>query len=34
MTSKSVGALLTYWLGPDGFGPFLARLKAQQTEAG
>jgi len=34
MTSKSVGALLTYWLGPDGFGPFLAKLKAQQTEAG
>jgi len=34
MTSKSVSALLTYWLGPDGFGPFLARLKAQQTEAG
>lgn len=33
MTSRGVDALLKYWLGPEGFGPFLARLKAQQTEA-
>ena len=33
MTSRGVSALLKYWLGPDGFGPYLARLKAQQMEA-
>lgn len=33
MTSKGVSALLQFWLGPDGFGPYLAKLKAQQTEA-
>lgn len=33
MTSNGVSALLKFWLGPDGFGPFLAKLQAQQTEA-
>ncbi len=33
MTSNGVTALLQFWLGPDGFGPYLARLKAQQMEA-
>ncbi|MCJ7558624.1 MAG: Na(+)-translocating NADH-quinone reductase subunit C [Gammaproteobacteria bacterium] len=33
MTSRGVSALLKYWLGPEGFGPYLARLKAQQMEA-
>jgi len=33
LTSKGVSALLQFWLGPDGFGPYLAKLKAQQMEA-
>jgi Na+-transporting NADH:ubiquinone oxidoreductase subunit NqrC len=33
MTSKGVSDLLLFWLGPDGFGPYLAKLKAQQMEA-
>jgi Na+-transporting NADH:ubiquinone oxidoreductase subunit C len=29
MTSRSVSNLLRYWLGPDGFGPFLRRLEQE-----
>ncbi len=28
ITSRGVSNLIDYWLGPDGFGPYLARLKA------
>ncbi len=27
--SDAVGALLRYWLGDHGYGPFLARLRAE-----
>lgn len=32
-TGDGVGALLQFWLGPDGFGPYLARIASQQTGA-
>lgn len=32
ITSKGVTNMLHYWLGPEGFGPFLDRLKKQRTE--
>ena len=28
LTSKGVNNLLRFWLGPEGFGPFLAHLRA------
>ena len=31
LTSDGVNRLLKYWLGADGFGPFLARVKAQRA---
>jgi Na+-transporting NADH:ubiquinone oxidoreductase subunit C len=33
MTSRGVSALLKFWLGPEGFGPYLGKLKAKQMEA-
>jgi Na+-transporting NADH:ubiquinone oxidoreductase subunit C len=32
ITSRGVTALLHLWLGPDGFGPYLARLKKEGTQ--
>ena len=32
VTSKSVQALLIYWLGDSGFGPYLERLRRQSGE--
>jgi len=36
MTSNGVTALVRYWLGPDGFGPYLERLRleAERGEPG
>ena len=31
LTSNGVNRLITYWLGDDGFGPFLKKLKAEKT---
>ncbi len=34
MTSRGVENLLNYWLGDDGFGPFLARLRSNARDQG
>ncbi len=34
ITSRGVSNMLRYWLGKDGFGPYLARLKAQGARHG
>lgn len=33
MTTNGINHMLTYWLGEDGFGPFLARLDVDKGEA-
>lgn len=32
ITSRGVGNLLTFWLGPDGFGPYLENLRTSKIE--
>ena len=32
ITSKGVSQLVQYWLGPDGFGPFLKHFHQQQDQ--
>ena len=34
ITSRGVTNLLRFWLGPDGFGPYLARLRSDEGGAG
>jgi Na+-transporting NADH:ubiquinone oxidoreductase subunit C len=34
MTSRGVQNLITFWLGEQGFGPFLARIRNEQTGGG
>lgn len=33
ITSNGVTSLVQYWLGPDGFGPYLQRLRSQRASA-
>ena len=33
MTTNGINNMLTYWLGEDGFGPFLSRLDVNKGEA-
>ena len=32
ITSNGVENMILYWLGPDGFGPFLDRVRAGEIE--
>ena len=33
ITSRGVSLLVQYWLGPDGFGPYLKKLQTSETQA-